>query len=73
MLSLVVYFFRECACDQHRTNQHCPGRGRGSCILLEQNENYPYKLLTCALLDTDRSNKTALTADEKRHLAVYIY
>ncbi|CAI9607935.1 unnamed protein product, partial [Staurois parvus] len=29
--------------------------------------------LTCALLDTDRSHKTALTADEKRYLAVYIY
>ncbi|CAI9580185.1 unnamed protein product, partial [Staurois parvus] len=29
--------------------------------------------LTCALLDTDRSHKTALTADEKRYLAIYIY
>ncbi|CAI9615682.1 unnamed protein product, partial [Staurois parvus] len=29
--------------------------------------------LTRALLDTYRSHKTALTADEKRYLAVYIY
>ncbi|CAI9542445.1 unnamed protein product, partial [Staurois parvus] len=29
--------------------------------------------LICALLSTDRSHKTALTADEKRYLAVYIY
>ncbi|CAI9605700.1 unnamed protein product, partial [Staurois parvus] len=29
--------------------------------------------LTCALLDTDRRHKTALTADEKGYLAVYIY
>ncbi|CAI9570858.1 unnamed protein product [Staurois parvus] len=29
--------------------------------------------LTSALLDTERSHKTALTADEKRYLAVYIY
>ncbi|CAI9555016.1 unnamed protein product [Staurois parvus] len=29
--------------------------------------------LTSALLDTDRSHKTDLTADEKRYLAVYIY
>ncbi|CAI9609493.1 unnamed protein product [Staurois parvus] len=29
--------------------------------------------LTCALLDTDRSHKIALTADEKSYLAVYIY
>ncbi|CAI9579136.1 unnamed protein product, partial [Staurois parvus] len=28
--------------------------------------------LTSALLDTVRSHKTALTADEKRYLAVYI-
>ncbi|CAI9575690.1 unnamed protein product [Staurois parvus] len=31
------------------------------------------KALTCALLATDRSHKTALTADEKRYLAIYIY
>ncbi|CAI9560362.1 unnamed protein product, partial [Staurois parvus] len=24
-----VYFFWEGACDQHRTNQHCPYRGQG--------------------------------------------
>ncbi|CAI9547401.1 unnamed protein product [Staurois parvus] len=29
--------------------------------------------LTCALLGTDRRHKTALTADVKRYLAVYIY
>ncbi|CAI9596695.1 unnamed protein product, partial [Staurois parvus] len=29
--------------------------------------------LTSALLDTDRSHKTALTADEKRYLAVFIF
>ncbi|CAI9612319.1 unnamed protein product [Staurois parvus] len=29
--------------------------------------------LTSALLNTDRSHKTALTADEKKCLAVYIY
>ncbi|CAI9532310.1 unnamed protein product, partial [Staurois parvus] len=29
--------------------------------------------VTSALRDTDRSHKTALTADEKRYLAVYIY
>ncbi|CAI9568306.1 unnamed protein product, partial [Staurois parvus] len=33
----------EGACDQHRANQHCPDRGQGFCILLEQNEN-SYKL-----------------------------
>ncbi|CAI9554970.1 unnamed protein product [Staurois parvus] len=39
MLSLVFFFSWESACDQHRANQHCPARGQGSCILLEQNEN----------------------------------
>ncbi|CAI9561315.1 unnamed protein product [Staurois parvus] len=29
--------------------------------------------LTSTLLDTERSHKTALNADEKRYLAVYIY
>ncbi|CAI9567590.1 unnamed protein product, partial [Staurois parvus] len=29
--------------------------------------------LTSALLNTERSHKTGLTADEKRYLAVYIY
>ncbi|CAI9620325.1 unnamed protein product [Staurois parvus] len=29
--------------------------------------------LTSAQLDTDRCHKTALTADKKRYLAVYIY
>ncbi|CAI9562719.1 unnamed protein product [Staurois parvus] len=49
MLSLVyiakeVFFSWESACDQHRANQHCPGRGQGFCILLEQNENSSNKL-----------------------------
>ncbi|CAI9618550.1 unnamed protein product [Staurois parvus] len=49
--------------------------GQGFLILLEQKENSSYKALTSALLksqDTDRSHK-ALTADEKRYLALYIY
>ncbi|CAI9574282.1 unnamed protein product [Staurois parvus] len=29
--------------------------------------------LTSALLNNDRNHKTALTADEKRYLAVYIF
>ncbi|CAI9568177.1 unnamed protein product [Staurois parvus] len=56
-------------------NQCCPDRRQGSCSLIrqsEQNENSSYKIIS-ALLDTDRSHKTALTADEKRYLAVYIY
>ncbi|CAI9555922.1 unnamed protein product [Staurois parvus] len=43
MLSLVC-IVRENACDQHRANQHCPDRGQGFCILLEQKENSSYKL-----------------------------
>ncbi|CAI9572476.1 unnamed protein product, partial [Staurois parvus] len=34
----------ESACDQHRANQHCPHRGQGFCILLEQKENSYNKL-----------------------------
>ncbi|CAI9560194.1 unnamed protein product [Staurois parvus] len=33
----------------------------------------PPTSLTSSLLDTARSHKTALTAEEKRYLAVYIY
>ncbi|CAI9607453.1 unnamed protein product [Staurois parvus] len=45
ILSLVCFFFSwESACDQHRANQHCPDRGQGFCILLEQKENSSYKL-----------------------------
>ncbi|CAI9590397.1 unnamed protein product [Staurois parvus] len=62
----------ENACDQHRANQHCADRGQGYCILLEQNVKL-LRALTCALLDTDRSHKTALTADEEMYLVVYIY
>ncbi|CAI9553776.1 unnamed protein product [Staurois parvus] len=40
----VFYFSWESACDQHRDNQHCPDRGQGFCILLEQKENSFYKL-----------------------------
>ncbi|CAI9560364.1 unnamed protein product [Staurois parvus] len=43
MVSLVC-IARKSACDQHRANQHCPDRGQGSCILLEQKENSSYKL-----------------------------
>ncbi|CAI9545295.1 unnamed protein product [Staurois parvus] len=39
-----VYFSWESACHQHRANQHCPDRGQGFCILLEQNENSSNKL-----------------------------
>ncbi|CAI9594895.1 unnamed protein product [Staurois parvus] len=50
MLSLVcivreVFFFAwESARVQHRANQHCPDRGQGFCILLEQKENSSDKL-----------------------------
>ncbi|CAI9555664.1 unnamed protein product [Staurois parvus] len=43
MLSLVC-IARESACDQHRTNQHCPDTAQGFCILLEQKEKSSYKL-----------------------------
>ncbi|CAI9607749.1 unnamed protein product [Staurois parvus] len=73
MLSLVCFFFPwKSACDQHRANQYCPDRGQGISILLEQ-KKLLLQALTSAGLDTDRSHKTALTADEKRYLAVYIY
>ncbi|CAI9578995.1 unnamed protein product [Staurois parvus] len=65
MLSLVYiaregFFFLswESACDQYRANQHCPDR------------KHHLQSLTSALLHTDRSHKTALTADERRYLAV---
>ncbi|CAI9579745.1 unnamed protein product, partial [Staurois parvus] len=34
----------ESACDQPRANHHCPERGQGFYILLEQKENASYKL-----------------------------
>ncbi|CAI9546737.1 unnamed protein product [Staurois parvus] len=41
----VFFFFSwEGTCDLHRANQHCPDRGQGFCILLEQNENSSCKL-----------------------------
>ncbi|CAI9614870.1 unnamed protein product [Staurois parvus] len=43
MLSFVC-IARESVYDQHRANQHCPDRGQGFCILLEQKENSSYKL-----------------------------
>ncbi|CAI9532501.1 unnamed protein product [Staurois parvus] len=43
MLSCVC-IARKSACDQHRSNQHCPDRGQGFCILLEQNKNFSCKL-----------------------------
>ncbi|CAI9568199.1 unnamed protein product [Staurois parvus] len=45
LLRMLSFFFSwESACDQHRANQHCPDRGQGFCILLEQKENASYKL-----------------------------
>ncbi|CAI9593423.1 unnamed protein product [Staurois parvus] len=38
-----VFFSWKSSCDQNRANQHCPYRGQGFCILLEQKEN-SYKL-----------------------------
>ncbi|CAI9568753.1 unnamed protein product [Staurois parvus] len=43
MLNLVC-IARKSPCNQHRANQHCPDRGQGFCILLEQKENSSYKL-----------------------------
>ncbi|CAI9542455.1 unnamed protein product [Staurois parvus] len=43
MLSLVC-IARESAGDLCWANQHCPDRGQGFCILLEQKENSSYKL-----------------------------
>ncbi|CAI9617807.1 unnamed protein product [Staurois parvus] len=43
MLSLVC-IARESACDQHRANQHWSDRGQGFCFLIEENENFSYKL-----------------------------
>ncbi|CAI9588862.1 unnamed protein product [Staurois parvus] len=40
----LVCIARKSACDQRRTNKHCPDRGQGFCIFLEQNENSSYKL-----------------------------
>ncbi|CAI9613835.1 unnamed protein product, partial [Staurois parvus] len=44
--------------DQHRDNQRCPDRGAERKLLLQA--------LASAVLDTDRSHKTVLTADGKR-------
>ncbi|CAI9583106.1 unnamed protein product [Staurois parvus] len=43
VLSLVC-IARKSACDQHRANQHCPDRGQGISILLQQKEYSSYKL-----------------------------
>ncbi|CAI9611615.1 unnamed protein product [Staurois parvus] len=77
MLSLVsvsreVFFSWESACDQQRVNEHCPDRGSGV-LHTPRAERKLLQALTSAQLDTDRSHKTALTADEKKYLAVYIY
>ncbi|CAI9575830.1 unnamed protein product [Staurois parvus] len=71
MLSLVyisreVFFSGESVCDQHRANQHCPDREAGV-LHPTRAERKLLQTLTSALLDTDRSHKTALTADEKRY------
>ncbi|CAI9612386.1 unnamed protein product [Staurois parvus] len=68
-----MYFSWESTCDQHRANQHCPDRGQGFCILLEQKEKLLLQALASGGLDTDGSHKTVLTADEKIYFAVYIY
>ncbi|CAI9546739.1 unnamed protein product [Staurois parvus] len=39
MLSLVCFFSWESACDWNRAIQHCPDKGQGFHILLEQKEN----------------------------------
>ncbi|CAI9602075.1 unnamed protein product [Staurois parvus] len=78
MVSLVciareVFFSWEGACDQHRANQHCPDRGSGVLHPPRAERQLLLQALTSALLNTDISHKTALTANEKRYLAVYIY
>ncbi|CAI9615900.1 unnamed protein product [Staurois parvus] len=47
MLSLVC-IAREGSCDQHRASQHCPDRGQGFCILLEQKETRPTSFTQCS-------------------------
>ncbi|CAI9599776.1 unnamed protein product, partial [Staurois parvus] len=66
------FFLWEGACDQHRANQHCPDK-RSGVLHPPRAKRKPLQALTSALLNTYRSHKTALTADEKRYLAVYIY
>ncbi|CAI9552198.1 unnamed protein product [Staurois parvus] len=41
---MLSFFFWESACGQHRAHQHCPDKGQGFCILLEQNQNSSDKL-----------------------------
>ncbi|CAI9542877.1 unnamed protein product [Staurois parvus] len=72
MLSLVS-ISRESACNQHRANLHYPDRGSGVLHPPRAERKLLLQAVTSALLDTDRSHKTALTADGKRDLAVYIY
>ncbi|CAI9577777.1 unnamed protein product [Staurois parvus] len=45
---------------------------RGSASFWSKMKTPPTIFTQCSV-DTDRSHKTALTADEKRYLAVYIY
>ncbi|CAI9613454.1 unnamed protein product, partial [Staurois parvus] len=78
ILSLVciareVFFSWGSACDQHRANQHCPDRGSGILHPPRAERKLLLQALTSVLLNTDRSHKTSLTADEERYLAVYIY
>ncbi|CAI9566823.1 unnamed protein product [Staurois parvus] len=78
MLSLVCiarefFFSWESACDQHRANQHCPDRGSGVLHPPRAERKLLLQALASALLDIDRSHKTALTANEKRYLEVSIY
>ncbi|CAI9540396.1 unnamed protein product [Staurois parvus] len=59
--SLVYFLSWESACDQHRANQHCPGRGSGAMQphkTIRGEWKLPLQALTSARLDTDRSHKT---------------
>ncbi|CAI9601490.1 unnamed protein product, partial [Staurois parvus] len=61
----------------------CMGSAQGQSALLRQRSGVLHppraeiklllQALTSALLDTDRSHKTAVTFDEKMYLTVYIY
>ncbi|CAI9534177.1 unnamed protein product [Staurois parvus] len=47
-------------CDQHRANQHCSGRGSRVSHPPTAERKLLLQALTSALLDIDRSHKTAL-------------
>ncbi|CAI9565220.1 unnamed protein product [Staurois parvus] len=57
----VFFFFSwEGAYDQHRANQHCPDRGSGVLYPPRAKRKPLLQALTSALLNTDRSHKTAI-------------